>query len=307
MKFNKFSVLFIFMVPLIFTIAKAQPEFEVDEIADGVFLHYGKHEQINAENSGDISNIGFILGEEYVAVIDTGGSRKVGEQLKREISKVTDLPIRYVILTHAHPDHVFGVKAFESAEIEVVGHKNLTDSLIQRGKFYRDRFINEGLSGDDLMLLPQTVFVNGSIRLDLGNRQLLLVATETSHTNNDLLVIDEATKTIWTGDLVFRERIPVIDGDVIGWLETMDMLLQYSANLIVPGHGHIAVNWPEALQDQRRYLQKLVVQARELLLENGTIQDAVREVGMDEAQHWVLFSDHHGQNVSRVYTQLEWE
>lgn len=284
-----------------------QAQFSVREIADGVFLHYGVHAQINASNKGDISNIGFIVGTQSVAVIDTGGSRVVGENLRREISKITDLPVRYVILTHAHPDHIFGVKAFDPATAEIVGHKNLNNSLIQRGAYYRDRFIKEGFSKSDLELLPQTVFVDSTLRLDLGDRQLLLMATDTSHTDNDLLVIDETTKTIWTGDLVFRERVPVIDGDAIGWLETMKMLAQYDMDLIVPGHGLVATSWSQALSHQKRYLEKLISQVRELLSRQVGIQQAVETVAVDEEESWLLFNDHHGQNVSRVYTQLEWE
>lgn len=292
---------------LLFTSANLQAQFEVREIADGVYLHNGVHEQINLDNKGDIANIGFIVGDESVAVIDTGGSRQVGENLKHEISRITDLPVRYVILTHAHPDHVFGVKAFESTTSEIVGHKNLNNSLIQRGEFYRDRFVNEGFGEKDLQLLPQTVFVETTMKLDLGNRQVLLIAADTSHTDNDLVVIDESTKTIWTGDLLFRQRVPVIDGDVISWLKTMEMLAQHDAEIIVPGHGLIATSWPQAQDDQKRYLEKLIRDVRELIARQGSIQQAVETIARDEEEFWLLFNDHHAQNVSRVYTQLEWE
>ncbi len=285
----------------------AQAQFAVQEIADGVYLHYGVHEQISIHNRGDISNIGFIVGDEFVAVIDTGGSRGVGESLRREIENITNLPVRYVILTHAHPDHIFGVSAFDSAMTEIVGHKNLNNSLIQRGEFYRDRFINEGFSERDLELLPQKIIVESELKLDLGNRQLNLIAVKTSHTDNDLLVLDESTKTIWTGDLLFRQRVPVIDGDVLGWLKSMEMLSVYDVNLIVPGHGLVATSWTEALADQKRYLEKLISEVRELLSAQGSIQQAVKTIAKDERDYWLLFDDHHGQNVSRVYTQLEWE
>ena len=301
------QAVYFFIASLIFISAHANAQFEINEIADGVYLHYGAHEQININNKGDISNIGFIIGQESVAVIDTGGSRKVGEKLYDEIRRITDLPVRYVILTHAHPDHIFGMKAFESEQSEIVGHKNLNNSLIQRGEFYRDRFANEGFSENDLELLPQTVFVDSTMNIDLGNRQIRLIAVDTSHTNNDLLVIDENTKTIWTGDLLFRQRVPVIDGDVIGWLRSMKMLTEHDVEQIVPGHGKVATNWQAALSDQQRYLQKLIAEVREVLANQGNIQKAVKSVGIDERDSWLLFDDHHGQNVSRVYTQLEWE
>ena len=292
---------------LLLTVTNVRAQFELAQVADGVYVHHGKHEQITLENAGDIANIGFIVGEKSVAVIDTGGSRIVGESLKTAIRKITDLPIEYVILTHAHPDHIFGVQAFESEKSEIVGHKNLDNSLVQRGEFYRDRFVNEGFSESDLGLLPQSIFVESTMNLDLGNRVIELIAVETSHTNNDLVVFDETTKTIWTGDLIFKERVPVIDGNAIGWLSTMEQLEDYEIEAIVPGHGPVTTTWADALANQKRYLHKLIEQVRALLVEQGSIQDAVNTIGQDEKQSWLLFDDHHGQNVSRVYTQLEWE
>ena len=266
----------------------AQEGFEIKEIASGVFLHYGNQQQINPDNQGDIANIGFIVGDESVAVIDTGGSRPVGENLKNAIRNITDLPIRYVILTHAHPDHIFGVKAFESENSEIVGHRNLDNSLVQRGQFYRDRFISDGFKKQDLELLPQTVFVDGQMNLELGNRQIRLIAAQTSHTNNDLMVFDELTKTLWTGDILFRERVPVIDGNVTGWLSTIDQLAADDIDLIVPGHGPVAINFEDAFNPQQRYLEKLVKQVRKLLADQGSLQQAVETVGRDEEKIVVI-------------------
>ena len=87
----------------------------VTEIAEGIFVFQGAYEIFNPDNEGLISNMGFIVGEAAVAVIDTGGSRRAGERLKATIRKHTQLPIIYVINTHMHPDHVFGNAAFAGA------------------------------------------------------------------------------------------------------------------------------------------------------------------------------------------------
>lgn len=311
----KFSRTFIACAISVFILSsvaanKAFAEFTVEEIADGVFLHYGVHEQIDYKNKGDIANIGFIVGEESVAVIDTGGSKFIGIALKQAVEKVTDLPIRYVILTHGHPDHIFGVKAFESvdAELHVVGHKHLSNALVQRGQFYQQRFIEEaGFAVEDLQLLPQTVLVDSDQKIDLGNRMLILTAHKTAHTDNDLTVFDEKTKTIWTGDLLFRERVPVVDGNVAGWQNAMKTLSQSQANLIIPGHGQIASTWKQAFESQQRYLNKIVAGVRDRISNGESIQDAVEHVGQDEREYWQLFEDHHGQNVSRIYAEIEWE
>ena len=107
-----------------FAAAPSPDSVEVSEIAPGVFVHQGRYEMQSPENEGDMANAGFVVGSDAVAVIDTVGSFKVGERLRNAVRAVTDKPIRYVINTHMHPDHVFGNAAFkEDAPAFVANHK----------------------------------------------------------------------------------------------------------------------------------------------------------------------------------------
>ena len=104
-------IIFFLVSPLIIAKNKIEP-LNVTKIADGIYVHYGKHENIYEGNVGDIANLGFIIGDESIAVIDTGGSLVVGEAFRLAIKKISQKPIKFVINTHVHQDHIFGNIAF---------------------------------------------------------------------------------------------------------------------------------------------------------------------------------------------------
>jgi quinoprotein relay system zinc metallohydrolase 2 len=291
---------------------------EIAQVAPGVFVHFGVNELMTAENEGAIANVGFVVGDEAVAVIDTGGSVREGLRLRAAIRAVTAKPIRYVINTHAHPDHAFGNAAFAREGAVFVGHRNLGRALSERGPFYLTAF--RRIMGDVLddveLIAPQPPpspppqagegRVGAEERFDLGNRVLTLRAWATAHTDNDLTVLDEVTQTLFAGDLVFLRHIPVVDGSLRGWLAALGPLARIPASRVVPGHGPLAP-WPAALEDERRYLERLAQDCRALIKGGTPLAAAAATAGAAEKSRWELFAEYNARNATAAFAELEWE
>jgi len=287
--------------------ARAASFAALREIAPGIHVRRGVDEEATPANADAIANAGFVIGAESVLVFDPGGSLADGTQLRAAIRALTPLPIRHVVMSHAHPDHIFGAGAFLEDKPAFVGHARLAAALATRGDYYRERLeavLGPGAAGPVVM---PTVEVKDRLELDLGGRKVRLTAHPLAHTDNDLTLLDAASGTLFCGDLLFVGRVPALDGGVLGWLKVLEGLKAVGAAQAVPGHGPERVDWPAGAADLERYLRTLVLETRVAVRDNIGIEAAVERVGAGERGRWTLFDDYHGRNVTQVYKELEWE
>ena len=289
-------------------VTASEPAFDLTQVSEGVYVHQGKHVGLEHADNDDIANIGFIVGGECIAVIDTGGSVAVGQALKQAMQRTSSLPVCYVINTHVHFDHVLGNLAFKEYDPAFVGHENLAPGMEQNRGFFLSEFTaNLGENPTGGSVVGPDLTVSDTLELDLGNRPITLKAHPPAHTYTDLSVYDHRTGTLWLSDLLFIDRIPALDGSLKGWLKTMETLKTRQANHVIPGHGPITLPWPDAANAQDAYLNMLLKHTREEIAKGAFMEDIIENVGKAEKTQWLQHEENHKRNVSRAFTELEWE
>jgi len=284
------------------------PGFQLQQLAPGVFVHIGQQLALDAPGHDDIANIGFIVGSRCVAVIDTGGSVRIGRALRAAIRQRSRVPICYVINTHVHIDHVLGNAAFVPERAKFIGHAALAAALARSREFFVQQYPEDlDPPPSAAQIIGPDIAVGQTLVLDLGDRRLSLRAWPVAHTDCDLTVLDNRSGTLWTGDLLFRDRLPAVDGSASGWLRVLDELAQLQVKRAVPGHGPVASDLPMALQPERRYLRALIDGVRDELARGDSMQQAIAQVAAAEQPHWLLWDSTHARNVAQVYEQMEWQ
>lgn len=300
----------------------AEPGVRFDPVAPGVYLHRGRQQAWLEAGAQDVANIGLVVGDRCAALIDSGGSPSVGSQARTALQALTAsqrVPLCYVIVTHAHPDHALGAGALLQSPAgtprpQLVAHARYAAALGARAGHWGHALERDAGS----RLQPQDhpspdLTVVDTLRLDLGGRSLLLRAQPTAHTDSDLTVFDEATRTLFLGDLAFSGHLPVLDGSLKGWLAVLAVLREQPAPaLAVPGHGAPSRDLAALLAPQQAYLEALLQQVRRALRERKSLAQTIETAPAPDAAApggaaWLLVEHFHQRNLTAAYAELEWE
>lgn len=287
------------------------PAAPLQEIAPGVHVQLGEPVQMEQSANGRIANLGLVIGE-TVAVIDAGTSRAEGQALYVALRRLTDRPVSHLVLTHLHPDHIFGAGVFAEAGAEIVAHAALPGALAVRGPVYLQNvqalYPPAEWIGTEIPVPDR--LVAGTDWLELGGRALFLTAHPPAHSESDLTAHDTAAGVLFAGDLVFRQLAPVVDGSLPGWLDWLAAPPRPQPRLIVPGHGPVAQGWDEAVAPQRHFLEALAASVRQQIasavpmsLAVEAVADALSPLSTD----WSDFDATVRRNATAAYKELEWE
>jgi len=309
---------------------KAEDDFDLVKIADGVYAAIAKPGGLASGNAG------FIIGDEGVLVFDTFFTPVAVSELIETIESQTKLPIRYAGNSHYHLDHTGGNQVLKARGVPIIAHDNVmiwqttknkrflpapqeiekrrADVAKQLGETPADQKDKHAQLERQLRRLeammtitltnPTITFGSGSMRVMLGKREVILT-TLPGHTGGDVIAYVPDANVVFTGDLGWSRTLPnLVDATVNHWIPTLDKILaQYPTARFVPGHGNVAE--VANIRDFRDYLDDLRNRVRQAIASGLTIDQAKQQLTLSEKYKSFAFQNFATPNVEDMYKELK--
>ena len=287
------------------------------QIAPDTYFFYGNIAEVDENNRGYNGNAGFIVTDDSVVVIDSLGTPKLGKRMIATVKKITDKPIKYLIVTHNHPDHAYGAIAFrELGGVQVIGHegtmKYIESDRIEHSVSYRKTFIESDMQGfkpvtPDLLIggdvFTKTTITTGGKTFDIYN-------SGSHHSYGDLVIHQVEDNIVWVSDLAFHNRVTFMaDGSSQQAIDAQNWLLTTFANakLMVPGHGSVQTSPFSMVTDTHAYIKQVRKDVTDAINNDMELQDAVDTIEFTKWKSLNLYGLNHKKNIDFVYRELEEE
>lgn len=281
------------------------------------WLLFGNVAVADAYNRGWTGNAGFVVTNEAVVVIDALGTPKLGDRLIATIRAVTDKPIRYLIVTHNHPDHAYGTVAFKRlGGVTVVAHKGaeqyFNSGRVETSVDFRRSIIAPDMQGFEFVLPDMAIGGEVFSRhdIEIGGVTFAIYNVGAHHSFGDLVVHQVEDNIVWVSDLAFNGRTTFIgDGDSKQALASIDWLASTfpDARLMVPGHGSAQTAPFPMVQKTRSYIERLRAHMAQAIENDVELQDAVEQALFEDWADTRLYGANQPANASFIYRELEEE
>jgi len=291
--------------------ASQAPKLELKQVSEHAYYVEGLFALGTPINQNFISNAGVVIAPEGVVVIDALGSPALAQQLVQEIAKVTDKPIQYVIVTHYHADHVYGLQVFRDLGAKIIAQEAGKLYLTSETAKLRLEISRDELApwvDNDTELQAADVWIIDDEQVMLSGWQFDLLKVGPAHTPDDLSVFVPAENVLFAGDLMFQGRIPFVgNADSAGWIKSLDRLLALGSKIVVPGHGPYSTNPVDDLQFTRDYLLYLRDVMREPALDLEDFDEAYGNVDWSPYEGYPLFKAANRMNAYNVFLSIQSE
>jgi glyoxylase-like metal-dependent hydrolase (beta-lactamase superfamily II) len=284
-------------------------------IGEATYFLFGNIAHLDEKNRGWNGNAGFIVTAQGVIVIDTLGTPKLGRRLIATIASVTDAPIRYVIVTHNHPDHAYGAGAFQQLEgVTIIAHAGTADythsAEMQRSVAYRRELLPRDMQGFEPLQADRYIRGErfGKARIQLGDQRLDIYNSGKHHSYGDLVVHQVDEKILWISDLAFNQRTTYMgDGDSLQILEAQDWMMRSFPDiaLMVPGHGSVQSPPFSMVARTHDYVERMREAMRSAVDNGVSLLDATEQVEFDDWKGARLYQSNQRANANFVYREME--
>ena len=265
----------------------------------------------SAANRGHSSNAGFVVTGEGVVVVDALGTPPLGEAMLRAIRKVTDQPIRRVIVTHYHADHVYGLQPLKAAGAEIWAHRDgdayFTSGQVDQRLEQRRRVLHPWVDERTRVLKPD-LWLEGDTDFRMGGVTFRVVHAGGAHSPEDVMVYVVEERLLFAGDLLFAGRVPFVgNADSKGWLQAMDKMIALKPAVVVPGHGPASRDVERDLALTRDYLGYLRETMGKAVADLEPFDDAYAKADWSRFKALPAFENANRINAYGTYLLMERE
>lgn len=283
---------------------------KAERVAPDVWFVQGDSALGSSANRNFISNAAFVVTRDGVVVIDSLGSPGLAEELLAEIRRVTPQPVRYVIVTHYHADHIYGLQAFKAAGATIVAHPDgreylASDTARRRLEASRQELFPWIDERTQLVAADQWL-AESDTTLRLGGKEFRIRHVGPAHTPEDLVIFEPGSGVLFAGDLVFRGRVPFVgQADSRQWIESLSQVIEFKPRLLVPGHGPVSHTAGEDLALTRDYLVYLRQTMGEAARNLEPFEEAYAKTDWSRFEHLPLFKAANRMNAYNTYLLME--
>ncbi|WP_457601636.1 MBL fold metallo-hydrolase [Hydrogenivirga sp.] len=292
---------------LIFILVGLSIGMELQKVGERVYMAKGGYGLPSRDNRGFISNAYGVLTREGWVVIDTLSTPELAREFISELKKIKDVPILYVIVTHYHMDHWFGIAPYKEEGAKFIAHRNLKE-------FYEDGTADMVLEGaqkafgvfGSVKLLPPDIVVDSRVKLRVGGNTIEIIPMTPAHTNTDLVI--KVGSTYFVGDLVSYKRIPFLGDRNVStkaWLEVLGKLKKMKPRIMLGGHGDPM--GMEGLEWTERYIAFVREEVRKLKDEGFFIDEVKEKLKDTPFKDSKMYEEFHMRNVYSVFNELDME
>ncbi len=285
--------------------------FSAVRVSEHCYYVKGMSGAASAENQGFMSNAGFVVTNDSVVVFDTLGTPVLARKLVAEIRKVTNKPIRRVIISHYHADHIYGMQVFKDLGAEMWAHEAGKEYLYSdeaKLRLQQRRELLRPWLDETRKLLPADKWLSGDADFEMGGLHFLLRYVGPAHSSEDMAMFVKEDRVLYSGDLIFKGRVPFVgNADSRLWLRALDQLIAFDPKYLIPGHG-LASDTPiddlKLTRDYLVYVRKVMGQA---VKDFVPFEEAYANTDWSQFSRLPAFLDANRANSYNTYLLMEKE